>query len=161
MIDFGEYFLNEAQRERKKREEKKILSKEKSRLKRLDRLKEFEPPDEFGAGNDGEDEDIDDEAADGEAPAKAMSFGVGMYRRKGSGEGMEADTESVEVSTRYSNEAEEGQYDEGASKPHGRRSEKTSKKSKKRDGLEAFDRPIDGLESKTHEGNANKRKRSK
>ena len=153
MIDSGEYFLNEAQRERKKREEKKILSKEKSRLKRMDRLKEFEP--------DGEDEDIDDEAADGEAPAKAMSFGVGMYRRKGSGEGMEADTESVEVSTRYSNEAEEGQYDEGASKPHGRRSEKTSKKSKKRDGLEAFDRPIDGLESKTHEGNANKRKRSK
>jgi len=153
MIDFGEYFLNEAQRERKKREVKKILSKEKSRLKRMDRLKEFEP--------DGEDEDIDDEAADGEAPAKAMSFGVGMYRRKGSGEGMEADTESVEVSTRYSNEAEEGQYDEGASKPHGRRSEKTSKKSKKRDGLEAFDRPIDGLESKTHEGNANKRKRSK
>lgn len=153
MIDFGEYFLNEAQRERKKREVKKILSKEKSRLKRMDRLKEFEP--------DGEDEDIDDEAADGEAPAKAMSFGVGMYRRKGSGEGMEADTESVEVNTRYSNEAEEGQYDEGASKPHGRRSEKTSKKSKKRDGLEAFDRPIDGLESKTHEGNANKRKRSK
>ena len=153
MIDFGEYFLNEAQRERKKREVKKILSKEKSRLKRMDRLKEFEP--------DGEDEDIDDEAADGEAPAKAMSFGVGMYRRKGSGEGMEADTESVEVSTRYSNEAEEGQYDKGASKPHGRRSEKTSKKSKKRDGLEAFDRPIDGLESKTHEGNTNKRKRSK
>jgi len=153
MIDFGEYFLNEAQRERKKREVKKILSKEKSRLKRMDRLKEFEP--------DGEDEDIDDEAADGEAPAKAMSFGVGMYRRKGSGEGMEADTESVEVNTRYSNEAEEGQYDEGASKPHGRRSEKTSKKSKKREGLEAFDRPIDGLESKTHEGNANKRKRSK
>jgi len=153
MIDFGEYFLNEAQRERKKREVKKILSKEKSRLKRMDRLKEFEP--------DGEDEDIDDEAADGEAPAKAMSFGVGMYRRKGSGEGMEADTESVEVNTRYSNEAEEGQYDEGASKPHGRRSEKTSKKSKKRDGLEAFDRPIDGLESKTHGGNTNKRKRSK
>jgi len=153
MIDFGEYLLNEAQRERKKREVKKILSKEKSRLKRMDRLKEFEP--------DGEDEDIDDEAADGEAPAKAMSFGVGMYRRKGSGEGMEADTESVEVSTRYSNEAEEGQYDEGASKPHGRRSEKTSKKSKKRDGLEAFDRPIDGLESKTHGGNTNKRKRSK
>lgn len=57
-LDSGEYFLNEAQREAKKRTEKKAAAKEKSVKRQQDREAEFRPPDEA------DEEDDDDDLAE-------------------------------------------------------------------------------------------------
>jgi ribosomal RNA assembly protein len=45
-LESGEYFINEKQRELKKKAEKRAAAKEKLTQKRADRAKEFEAPDE-------------------------------------------------------------------------------------------------------------------
>lgn len=68
-IESGEYFLNQQQIELQKKTKKKLESKEKSKLKQLDRLKDFIPPSEKYNNNnddyDDDDEEILSEEADG------------------------------------------------------------------------------------------------
>lgn len=50
-LDSGEFFLNEAQRDAKKRQVKQDAAKSKATEKKVNRMKEFQPPAELDSAN--------------------------------------------------------------------------------------------------------------